>query len=68
MKNTRNDAQSTEETIATNQEQIENVSREQTEIVGEQPNLSQHSLAREKQRRVIVPPTRYVETNYMNIS
>ena len=40
MKNTRNDAQSTEGTTATNEEQVENTNGEQTETIEEQPNLS----------------------------
>ena len=67
MENIRNNAQSTEGTTVTDEEQVENTSGKQTEIVEEQPNLSQYSLARDRQRRVIVPPTRYVETNHMNL-
>ena len=66
VENTRNSAQSTEETTVIDQEQVENICGEQTEIVEEQLDLSQYSLARDRQRRIIVPPTRYVETNYIS--
>lgn len=40
---------------------------EQFENMIVQPNLSQYSLARDRQRRLIVSPARYIETNYMNL-
>ena len=66
MENIRNNAQPTKEPTVTEQEQVENLGEEQTRIVEEQPDLSQYSLTRDKQRKVIVPPVRYAETNHIS--
>ena len=66
VENTRNSAQSTKETIITDQEQVKNIGGEQIEIVEEQPDLSQYSSARDRQRRIIVPSATYVEINYIS--
>ena len=66
VENTRNSAQPIEEPTVAEQEQVENFSEEQTGIIEEQPDLSQYSLARDRKRRVIVPPARYVETGYIS--
>ncbi|XP_038904504.1 uncharacterized protein LOC120090876 [Benincasa hispida] len=50
----------------TEEEEEEN-SGESTEHTETKPDSSQYSLARDRQRRVIVPPARYTETNYMNL-
>ena len=42
-------------------------SKEQPKISEPQPDLSQYSLARDRQRRVIVPPARYADINYINL-
>ena len=66
VENTRNNAQSIDKTTGTDQEQVKNISGEQTGIVEEQPDLSQYSLASDRQRRIIVPPARYAEANYIS--
>ena len=51
MDNTKNNAQSTEGINVTDEEQVENTSGEQTEIVEEQPDLSKYSLTRDKKKK-----------------
>ena len=63
VENTRNNVQPIEESTTTEQEQVENLSEEQAEMIEEQPDLSQYSLARDRQKRVIVPLARYAESN-----
>ena len=60
VENTRKSVQPCEDPTATEQEQVEILSEEQVEMLEEQPNLSQYSLARDRQRRVIVPLARYI--------
>ena len=51
LENARNGAQFTKKTKVIDQE----IDGEQTKIVKEQSNLSQYSLARDRQRTVIIP-------------